>query len=246
MTVHHNMVAANVYDAIVIGTDGFQRCGRTGHMRGESSVRLFGNHNIGASEYTNLQVAGQMTGNDETFIVQRWYARNNFPENDPELTSLFKLWANSAMATFVIGNRWQWAMNLFELTQRGRVQGETYRPSDPFPTVIPPRQQFSVNLDNYSYAIDSFGPRLNDAMRKLAGAQIRPMIWIHLEGVVCDTSLEVTKKIVSALLVERAKHATVEERIVEWLAGQIDAADPDAKAQLHAVRDGILEGRHRS
>lgn len=76
-------------------------------------------------------------------------------------------------------------------------------------------------------------------------------IWVHLEGLrllnnESDDPDNITA--VMALLTRaQGKRMDVEQQIVNWLCGLGDEAEAgsDAKAQLYAVADGILEGRHR-
>jgi hypothetical protein len=233
---HHH-----AYDCADIGEGGFVNSWGSGGGRGSAQLRLFGNANVGSLELTNLQIAGQM-GSDQTFIVQRWYARHNFPDN---LHDHIRAWANSVVATFVVGTRPIWQRSLYELFERRpRTNEDDVVPrvaSDPFPQVIPPRQGFHVNLDQFGWNIDALTPHL------VRDGSFRPRVWVHLEGVLLieSTPASITT-IVKSLLVQQRQRETVEEEIARWLGGQIEDAKPEAQGQLHAVRDGILEGRHRS
>lgn len=240
---HHH-----AYDCADVGEGGFVSSWGGGGGRGASVQRLFNNANVGNLELTNMQVAGQMHS-DQTFIVQRWYARHNFAENPPEIRDSIRAWASSVVATFVVGSMPVWQRSLYELFERRpRTIDDDVVPrvaSDPFPRVIPPRASFYVNLEQFGWNVDDLVPRLG---ADRAGPY-RPRVWVHLEGVLISDSHSRTgpiDKIVTMLIAQGKQRETVEEEIARWLGGWIEKADTPNQGQLHAVRDGILEGRHRS
>lgn len=236
----------NVYDSFDIGRSGVTQrgWGQTHTPDGEAWLRMFGNTNVGNRELSNMQAAGQM-GSARTFIVQRWYARHNLPESNTRVMDVFRTWASSVICQFIIGNMWRWTAPLVELLDRRprTADGVVRTAADPFPCLVPPRQSFYVQVDQYGNSVDRFEGVIVDDMRPTR-------VWVHLEGFVFDTDYTRSgfdlKKILSLILVGDRARRTVEEQIVTWLGVQIETADPDAQGQLHAVRDAILEGRHLS
>lgn len=70
------------------------------------SLRLFGISNIGNPMCTNMQIPGQINC-DQTAVILNWYARTNLLEvyqaGLTDFTRAWKAWADSALATLVIG-----------------------------------------------------------------------------------------------------------------------------------------------
>lgn len=247
----------NYYDCTDVLRDGFGAYGGAG----VSSIRLFGHMNIGNVNLSNLQVPGQLVS-DRSFIVQRWYARSNLPDRQP-CRDLVKAWANAVNVVMVIGNRPAWRLSLYELLMRmprtERGEETPHVASDPFPEFIPVRQNFSVQLDCYAR-------NESEALwQELANTQnidpdvnhdgplpTRPRVWIHLEGLAIsedrshDQRAQPADRVMQYIMAEGQKRMDEAELVVRWLTGMIETADPDARGQLHAVRDGVLEGRHRS
>jgi hypothetical protein len=243
----------NVYDAVEVSDGGFVTpWGSTGTRPGQASLRMFGNANVGMSELTNLQIPGQLAY-DRSFVVQRWYARNNFPDHPPELRDLFKRWANSVTVRLDVGSHPEWQLSLYELTERRpRTMAEevtVYAPTDPFPVVIPVRQNFSVGLDQFGHSIEEFLPNL-----RRTSDSFRPRIWIHLEGVILSPERNMNgdfsktaSRAIELLFREGKKRRTSEEQIVSWLGGLVDdeRVSADTKGHVNVIRDAIIEGKHR-
>jgi len=206
------------------------------------SLRLFGNANIGNVHLCNLPAAGRVTF-DTLFVVQRWYARTNLPTQGP-VRDFYERWAHSVNVDFTLGEMPYWHLNLFELDERRprwRSDSPLSRePPDPWPFTIQVRQNISVRIDNFGYQ------QLEDlraAIRREPSPVIQPRIWIHFEGVF------VRQGMVAAYFTDnpvRRKALSIEDRIVHWIAGIAEQTDDIGKAQLAAIADGILEGRHRS
>lgn len=233
---------ANYYDCVDIVDGGFGSAWSGDGQRGGSSVRLFGNANIGNIDLTNLQIPGQMPS-DESWIVQRWYARHNFPLGDPAVRDLYVAWANSVTATFTIGMRPVWTRSLAELVERrprsAEEQSVVVASADPWPALVPTRQNFSIAVEQFGWAITDFAPNLRRD-------GFRPRVWFHLEGIQFDPNTVDGAKIITSLTRNIDKRESIEDAIANWLGLEIEKADPENRAQLHAVRDGVLEGRHRS
>lgn len=211
------------------------------------SHRLFGNQNIGWSELSNLQVAGQMPG-DYYFVVQRWYARTNIPSE----THSFETWTHSTPITFLVGYNRVWGLNLRELLDR-RPRTDEERPAklvdgDPWPVLIPCRQTFTVQVDSMAAgALDKAQRWLrNHPTFQNEGDGVVPRVWVHLEGLRIPSTIPSAKIFGLFTQLER-KHREPADEIVRWLTGMSkdSTISDDTKATMSVIADGILEGKHK-
>lgn len=228
------------YDCVALATDGY------GDLLSTHSIRIFGNSNVGNLNLTNLQVPGQFQF-EGSFIVQRWYARTNIQREWNDVWPQFMAAMNTSHATFIMGDKPQWQMAISELLdRRPRRSDEEPQHSrvwagDPWPLVVPERQFVNVTLDLFGSA-DALRTRLLEYVTY----EFTPRLWIHLEGVSVPDD-EDGRRLLDALLNTDRQRRSVEENIVNWLAGMVASIDEDAaKAQVLAIADGILSGRARS
>jgi hypothetical protein len=206
-----------------------------------TSCRIFGNANIGNARFTNLQVAGQLTFDDDIMLVQRWYART-----DMAMTQAAWKWSEQVQVTCQMGYHNMWQLPLSDLLERRPRYSDSdpqhERPMfDPFPFVLPPRQNISVLIDNFTanHAHRDLITSLDASNRLMLGSFEPPLVWIHLEGV-----RVIDGQIPELMDMQMKKTKTVEERIIHWVLKM--RTDDDANnAQIDAIADGILEGRHR-
>ncbi len=119
------------WDTTAVNEDGFYSPWQGPESPGMNSLRLFGNANVGNLRLTNMQVAGQMPG-DQSFYVAEMYATAT------DFDGLVAI-ADRAFATFIMGMQPQTQVALREL-----VHGVPVR------LVIPTRQNFSVLLDLFT------------------------------------------------------------------------------------------------
>jgi hypothetical protein len=234
--------AANIWDAISLDADWNQ------------SQRLLLNANIGNLSLTNMQVAGQIAG-DQSMVVMNWYARTNINR-----TPLFERFAALTYVTLIIGNVPTWCSPISDLITPSPGQRQR---APIWPTVIPHRQNISLQLDTFGRAAD---PLVNpiDRQRDI-GLIDRPLVWIHLEGMLIPRSLwirddededateirrrwtQLQAKVLRLVTSARSQQVDTAEHIARWLASMSE--DPtinhDIRSQLDALADGIREGRWR-
>lgn len=216
-------------------------------------TQLFSNRNVGNSYLTNLQIAGQLPS-ECWFIVQRWYARTNIPERDKSgLDEALRIWANSVVIEFIIGNRPEWQLSLFDLIdRRPRVppgEQQLRLAGDPWPTVVPPRQHFLARINSFGESVGRLLERVT-AHGKLDGTAhpTGARIWLHLEGleVRTDGDYRGVYEIMKGMTNVPREHMAVEEQVAAWLRGMaIKNPSPEDRGLIDALRDGILEGKHR-
>lgn len=214
--------------------------------------QVFGNRNIGNAYLTNVQVPGQMAG-DAYFVVQRWYARTNIPERDGhKLYDALRIWANSVVIDFIVGNRPMWTLSLFDLLdRRPRVpdgEQQVRLVGDPWPTVIPPRQNFMARINYYGGSGERLKQRVAeygnlDGTNHPTGARV----WLHIEGleIRTDDHSPAVREMMARITSIPRERLAVEEQIAAWLRGVAIKAVPEDQALISVLRDGVLEGRHR-
>jgi hypothetical protein len=218
-----------------------------------SSIHMFGNANIGYLSRSNLMCAGQFTPGGDMFVATNWYARVNY---EPPLGygDAFNRWLAASTATFIIADRMTWCLPLADLMLRrgpqlqcevdDEVDAEAFVLPTLWPELLPPRHWASVRLDSFErYDIESM--RGTDHERDMR-------FWIHIEGLRLynrpeegdDDNIDA---IMAILQRQNRINKNAEQRIVDWLTGMVkEIEDPAAAAQVHAITDGILEGKHRS
>ena len=208
-----------------------------------NSVRIFGNANVGNPMLSNLQVAGQMGGGD-TFVVQRWYARDDIP---PAKRPLVIRELEHVHASFQIGHAYAWQLPIVELLRRrpcteqeGPTEGRSF---DPVPKIIPVRQNFSVQVTHYHDA----GARIAEILRD---EETAVHLWIHLEGTLVRDNYDRSRttpnknKLESLMAQRRQEEVTIEERVIHYLRGLKVPGDDIQNASMDAIIDGLKEERH--
>lgn len=237
-----NLRSGNFFDSLSLEEISQQR-----------SIRMFGNQNVGHLGFTNLQVAGQLTFG-AAFIVTHWYARTDIPwrVGSGDTAELLTAWSNASMLTLNVGDRQVWMSSLYDLLRMWRWSDRegtsvenltTMCPRVLWPEVIPHRQSVNVRFDSFGDGIDGL---------RTSEIPSYPRIWVHLEGLIVPAGEghEVPRPnskvydIIEAITVGNHHRKSAEDRIVEWIMGVAEKTEGDA-SQLHALADGILEGRHR-
>jgi hypothetical protein len=193
------------------------------------SINMFGGTNVGRFEYTNLQVAGMLAHSDQTFILTNWYARTDFAGAGTRVD--FHRWASRSTVTLVVGERPVWSSFVAEILRGDRQRA---KPRSNWPEIIPPRYNAQVRLE-------TFGADLDGEPEKSS------RVWVHLEGLVLDHEHDDVAQIVALVTQTPNVELVTEQRICAWLGTMMttDEGDPAGVAQLHAIADGILEGRHK-
>jgi hypothetical protein len=240
--------AFNYYDAFDIN-DQFR-----------SSLRLFGNTNIGNAHLTNIQVPG-ILGGDNILILQRWWARTNVGINPISETrtgaaALMTQLAHSMQLIVEVGQRYTWRRSLAELyDRRPRLTPDNHYEAhrcDPLPMIIKPRTNVQVR-------IDGFDPELFDELARIVRREgpnglntesRTPLVWIHLEGIEIPSGHRFAfghdgEKLADRIMSVHREHRSAEERIADWILGRMHDAAPEEMQYLSVVRDAILEGKHR-
>lgn len=220
------------------------------------STRLFGNANIGRLDLCNLQVPGQVAG-DEAFVIMNWYTRTAM-ENSRELDQ----YAANTYATLVVGDRPIWCAPLVNLgLGRSRLRNTVPR----WPAVLVSRQAFNVNIESFNGCHDPLRVPANARIAREVGDG---RLWIHLEGVRIPTELwwenygggvdeaelkqlnarwvRVLARVLRLLTSDRSQAVDTAEHIARWLSSGADDDSPDElRAQLTALADAIREGKWR-
>jgi len=215
---------------------------------GSNSTRIFGNANVGNLALTNLQVSGQFGHSDEVVFLQRWYARHNLREGAP----LFEALAETIIITFVVGNRVTWSQPLADLLRRRPREDQPFHARDPWYVELPERQHIYVNVDRFTMndSVDAWNELME--MHGLAinqrfdawPPQGQPLIWIQFDGI--TTSGDDTAQVRRELARRLRQYQSAEENIADYiLALASTARDESTLGTLNAVRDGVLDGRHR-
>ncbi len=153
---------------------------RFDEMRGFSR-RLFGNSNVGNLDRCNLQVPGQIGNFDASFVIQRWYARTSISPDLIRTYSVLMHWAQRTYVHLVMGDKPQWMLPLYELFERRprTTDADSASPRrfsrDPWPLLVPVRQNISVTIDSFDSAgLEHLG---------YDGHAQGELVWIHVEGV---------------------------------------------------------------
>jgi hypothetical protein len=214
----------------------------------QNGTRIFGNRNVGDLGRCNLQTPGRLAYHPRVCVVQRWYARTNIvaPHYDDfsDAKEALAQWASCTYAGLQLGDRGKWRLPLCDLLLRQPASGV----QDPWPLIVDPKDNVMVNLDWYDGTAMDVMTQLGQQRNANMFQPIR--IWIHLEGVSvhmrdrADKHDDVAHHLINTVLTATKQRKSVEDAIADWLLGQIETADDEAKAQLHGVRDGIMEGRH--
>ncbi len=207
------------------------------------NVRLFGNSNIGMLERCNLQSPGQVCY-EGSFVLRRWYARTNACE--PEMAAALRAWSHSSYATFHLGDRLMWTLPFVELfARRPTAEASEIQPRrlhDPWPIIVPTRQNISVGIDTFSGTSDALSAFYSQNAHRGAGR-----VWVHLEGVWLrhDDRSPRWREVLRALMGLEESAVAVEQEVADWIRGQRVPGADDANAQLEAIADAVLEGRAR-
>lgn len=205
------------------------------------SLRVFGNANIGNLMLCNLQVGGRLSYGDEAIVLTHWYARTNLSKSDYE--EALDRFGQQVIVVLTMGDRQIWHAPLSDLLRMWRWSGEPALPQilprSMWPELVVPRQSISVHLNVFG---DNYALMDNERSRT-------SRVWIHLEGLrLLDNESDDQdniQKVMDLLTQPRHQLKSAEERVVDWVMGIAKDSPPDAYAQLMAVADGILEGRHR-
>lgn len=227
---------ANYYDCIDIA-------------RTQNGTKLFGNANIGNYPLTNMQIGGQL-GQHRSFVVRRWYARTAIPEiarlaKRPDIIDHLGAWSHMATATLMVGHYHRWSMSIADLLglrPRTDIAGEDRRGEDPWPILIPVRQNFQLQIDwQWSHAHDSLRSFF-DSDHPDGVPRARPLLWCHLDGFTIKEDHKSVQAVLASIVSLTKKREAMADDIAQWIMGESKAPELDdtARALLHAIADGVI------
>lgn len=241
----HSVSEVSLYDCVdIIGSTNYT-------LVDPRSFRLFGNANVGSIDLTNLQIPGQLPG-DQALLVGGWRVRMDMP--DGPVRDAWNRVAPHVHATFNVGSH-PCLHGMFDEMNTLPTAARRI-----WPVFVPPRQNFDVRVDFFEGGGGSLD-RLREvcaaagqaSLREPEGLRrtVRIRAWVHLDGILIRPS-EVGGMSVPDSLIERVhRHMihvetetrSVEQRIVDWIGAQAPQGDDASQAQLAAICDGILEQR---
>lgn len=211
-----------------------------------STVRLFGNANVGNLNLTNLQISSGLPSG-QVFLIGGWHVRTNLPDEDT-LSDAWKAMSSQVHATLVVGSRISLHGTFDEMRAGIRC----------WPVLVPSRETINVNVDRFD---DRYYETLLEVVRRRNLESPGFRFWVHLDGIVIRPPEGGGGPVPDGIIERVHRHMihvdtetrSIEQRIVDWIGNLKTTApvgspwrDPlsdTTNAQLQAICDGILERR---